>query len=368
MQLLQQGTGGRAVHVDHRGRLGDVRGHGLMLSTAPGERSGAVTLPGVSHDPDRAHLFHGLSRAVRRPWRLNEATRLSIDSLAQRYGADRGLSHQTAGATPPATWFLETVVPAKSHSFLQRGAGGRRRGRALLRGAGDSRQARPADGGLDGGALRAASGGRARLWHRLPVPAGRRQGWPPAAARWRRPAASLSSRSTRGSTSASSLRSPMTIGEPLARLFTDEFIAWLDRLPWRPTGAEVMRFELRNGGLCVYAKPKARSATALDAFGGRAAVSPLGSSRRRATRLEPDLGAHHHRAVGRQAEVGDRAGGVACHGDEQRLAPAAHARGVGRRDRDLGDEVGGVLEVEVALSSPRLRAWASAAGMSVASW
>jgi hypothetical protein len=55
------------------------------------------------------------------------------------------------------------------------------------------------------------------------------------------------------------------------RLFDAEFVAWLDELPWRRTGEELIRFELRNGRLCVYAKPKARTVDALDAFCGRAA-------------------------------------------------------------------------------------------------
>ena len=41
--------------------------------------------------------------------------------------------------------------------------------------------------------------------------------------------------------------------------------------------------------------------------------------------------------------------------DEQLLAPRSHAGELGRRDRDAGDEVGRVLEVEVALEQARLR-------------
>jgi hypothetical protein len=57
----------------------------------------------------------------------------------------------------------------------------------------------------------------------------------------------------------------------LDRLFSAEFIAWINGLPWQATGADVTRFELRNGRLCVYARPKARTAAALDAFAERAA-------------------------------------------------------------------------------------------------
>jgi hypothetical protein len=54
-------------------------------------------------------------------------------------------------------------------------------------------------------------------------------------------------------------------------LFDAGFTDWLSSLPWRKTGEELIRFELRNGRLCVYAKPKARTSQALDAFCERAA-------------------------------------------------------------------------------------------------
>ena len=74
------------------------------------------------------------------------------------------------------------------------------------------------------------------------------------------------------STSACSWPSPTATGRPaLDRLFTPDFNVWLDELPWRRTGEGVTRFELRNGVLCVYAKPKLRTAAALDAFCQRAA-------------------------------------------------------------------------------------------------
>lgn len=57
----------------------------------------------------------------------------------------------------------------------------------------------------------------------------------------------------------------------LDRLFTPDFSTWIEELPWQRTGEEVTRFELRNGALCVYAKPKIRTAAQLDAFCQRAA-------------------------------------------------------------------------------------------------
>src|SRR5947209_10472778 len=67
---------------------------------------------------------------------------------------------------------------------------------------------------------------------------------------------------------------------------------------------------------------------------------------------EWNLRTHREGAVARQSEVLDRAGSVAGHRDEQLLAPALdHGRGC-RSDGDLRDEVGGVLEVEVAFEQP----------------
>jgi subtilase family serine protease len=51
-------------------------------------------------------------------------------------------------------------------------------------------------------------------------------------------------------------------------------------------------------------------------------------------RLDPDLRAHHHGPVGREAEGLDRAGRVAGHGREDELAPPAHLRVGSRGDGD----------------------------------
>jgi hypothetical protein len=225
----------------------------------------------VSDDSDRARLTEGLVRALRRPWRLNEATRLSIDSLAQRYAGARGLSYQPTGETPPATWFLETLMPPKSHSFLR--------------------------GTLSGGAAGVL------FYGERPVRLKRgevMQGWTvalcqlPEATRLVygiacvfRPGAVLRGRLElpvvvpRGLTEIrlgdASLDErflvAVTDGDQPAtdRLFTPGFIAWIDGLPWQRTGDGVIRFELRNGFLCVYAKSKIRTAAALDAFAERAA-------------------------------------------------------------------------------------------------
>jgi hypothetical protein len=213
----------------------------------------------------------GLGRALRRPWRLNQATRLAIDSFAQRYAAARGLSHQPAGETPPATWFLETLVPAQSHSFLHGTLGGGTEGalfygeRAVpvkrgevMEGWTVARYELPDVGRLaygiaclfrPGAILR----GRVQLPMVMPrglteVPLGH---------------ATLDER----------FLVAVTAGDApgVDRLFNPEFTAWMDGLPWQRTGEGVTRFELRDGVLCVYARPKVRTAAGLDAFCERAA-------------------------------------------------------------------------------------------------
>jgi hypothetical protein len=225
----------------------------------------------VSDDPDRAHFLQGLGRALRRPWRLNEATRLSLDALAQRYAAERGLGHQPAGETPPATWFLETVVPAKSHSFLRGALGGGVEGVLFY-----AERAIPVKRG------QVMEGWTVALYQ-VPQAAMLAYGIaclfrPPGVAwRGRRPlAVEAPPRLTEVALDATlDERFLVAVAdddrEALARLFTAGFITWFDGLPWQPTGAEVTRFELRNGLLCVYTKPKARTAAALDAFAGRSA-------------------------------------------------------------------------------------------------
>jgi hypothetical protein len=225
----------------------------------------------VSDDPDRARFAQGLGRALRRPWRLNQATRLAIDSLAQRYGAARGLSHQPAGETPPATWFLETLVAAKSHSFLRGTLGG---GPAALLFYGE-REVRVKRGEVMEGwtvalyqlpeAARLAYG-IACLFRPGAVMGGRLQ-LPVVVPR------GLTEIPLGDATLDERFLVAVSDGDQPAvdRLFTTDFIAWIDELPWQRTGDGVTRFELRNGALCVYAKPKARTAAALDAFCGRAA-------------------------------------------------------------------------------------------------
>jgi hypothetical protein len=225
----------------------------------------------VSDDPDRARLIEGLGRALHRPWRLNEATRLSLDSLAQRYAAERGLDHRPAGETPPATWFLETVQPAKSHSFLRGALGGGVEGVLFY-----AERAIPVKRGqlMDGWTV---------ALYQVPQAATLAYGIaclfrPRAGSGSRRPLAVEAPRGLTEVALDATLDERFLVAvtdddrQPIARLFTPAFIAWLNGLPWQATGAQVTRFELRGGRLCVYAKPKARTAAALDVFGGRAAL------------------------------------------------------------------------------------------------
>jgi hypothetical protein len=225
----------------------------------------------VSDDPDRARFTQGLARALRRPWRLNQATRLSIDSFAQRYGAARGLSYEPLGETPPAAWFLETLLPARSHSFLRGMLGGGPTG-VLFYG---ERAVRVKRGEVMEGwtvalyrlsdAARLAYG-IACLFRPGPLLRGRLQ-LPVAVPR------GLTENPLGDTTLDERFLVAVTDGDQPAvdRLFTPAFIAWIGELPWQRTGHGVTRFELRNGVLCVYVKRKVRTAAALDAFSERAA-------------------------------------------------------------------------------------------------
>jgi hypothetical protein len=57
---------------------------------------------------DRARVGQGLGRALRRPWKLTQAARLSIDAFAERYAQRRGLgagcTERLRGPTADSPW------------------------------------------------------------------------------------------------------------------------------------------------------------------------------------------------------------------------------------------------------------------------
>lgn len=224
---------------------------------------------------DHARLVQGMGRALRRPWTLSQSARFSIDAFVQRYAAARGLDYEATGTTPSATWFLETVVPEKSHGFVSG----------------------PLAGGPDGTLLYAEKAVRTKRRG-----AGVMQGWTVALYQlpqsrelayglawvWRRPESvwggrvKLASALPRDTTEfdvgdatlderhLTAIRSEAD-APAIGRLFTPEFVAWLTELPWQKTGEGVIRFELRNGTLCVYVRDKLTTAATLDVFCERSA-------------------------------------------------------------------------------------------------
>jgi hypothetical protein len=221
---------------------------------------------------DHARLSDGFKGALRRPWKLTDAMRMSVDAFAERYAQSRGLTYEITADTPRDTWFLGVVWAKRSHSFM--------RGRLA--------------GGADGLLLypeKLVRGGRAAV----------REGW--TAARYEIPAAhdlaqgiacvprqgpiwggrvKLVSALPRGLTVVAvgdagfdGTYEVGVVGErdraAVQALFTAEFTAWMCELPFGKLGEQSTRFELRAGALCVYTKGTLRTAQTLDAFCGRAA-------------------------------------------------------------------------------------------------
>jgi hypothetical protein len=222
---------------------------------------------------DRVRPRDGLRPLLRRPWRMAESRRLALDAFVARYAHARGLSFAATGRTPPATWFLETVVPDKSHGFLSgelgEGVSGElfyaerevpSRRTSLMQGWTVARVA------LEGATELAY--GIACVWRR-----------PETVWRGRVKLPSALPRDTTevviGDETLDGQRLTAVSSHAdvpaLPRLFTDAFVAWLNEMPWDRTGAGVIRFELRGGVVCVYARGKAASTAELDRFRARAA-------------------------------------------------------------------------------------------------
>lgn len=242
-------------------------------SSLPGDVRGRPGDDRTHLADDRARLRDGLGRLVSRPWQMAEARRLALDAFAARYADGRGLAFAPTGHTPPATWFLETVVPDKSHAFVagelgedvtgelfyaEREVPSRRT--SLMQGWTVARI------GLDG--VTRLAYGIACVWRRPDAVWGGRV---KLASALPRDAHEVSV----GDETLDAQRLTAVSSEAdvpaLARLFTDEFVAWLNAMPYDRTGAGVVRFELRGGVVCVYVRGKAGSATELDRFRGQAA-------------------------------------------------------------------------------------------------
>jgi hypothetical protein len=67
---------------------------------------------------DHARLSDGFKGALRRPWKLTDAMRMSVDAFAERYAQSRGLTYEITADTPRDTWFLGVVWAKRSHSFM----------------------------------------------------------------------------------------------------------------------------------------------------------------------------------------------------------------------------------------------------------
>lgn len=223
-------------------------------------------------DKDRARLVQGLGRALRQPWKLNQAARFSIDAFAQRYAAGRGLAYDAWGETPPATWFLETLVPGRSHSYVSGSLGGGAAGVLFYA----EKPVRATGKVMQGWTValyelpeaRQLAYGLAWVWRRPESVWGGRiklaSALPRDMIEFGVGDVVLDERHLTAISTASD-------GAALGKLFTPEFVAWLKQLPWQKTGDEVIRFELRNGALCVYVRDKRKTDETLALFCERSA-------------------------------------------------------------------------------------------------
>ena len=204
---------------------------------------------------DHARRSEGLKRALRRPWKLTDAARMSADAFAERYAHSRGLSYEITAGTPRGTWFLGAVWAKRSHSFL--------RGRLA--------------GGADGLLFypeKLVGGGRVAV----------REGW--TAARYEVPTArelaqgiacvprlgpiwggrvKLVSAIPPGlavtTTGDAGFDGTYEVGVAsdhdragVSALFDADFTAWMRGLPFGKLGEQSTRIELCAGVLCVYTK------------------------------------------------------------------------------------------------------------------
>ncbi len=221
---------------------------------------------------DQARLGEGLSQALRHPWKLTDAMRMSVDAFAERYALSRQLTYELTGETPGDLWFLTTIYPKRSHSFMRGRLGGGAQGllwyaeKVLRSGRGTSRESWTVARYDIPSATRLAAG-IACVPRQNPLRGGRLK---------------LVSVLPRGLIS-------VTVGDAqfdqtyeigivsdrdrpgVQALFTADFTAWMCELPVGKLGADATRFEMHADALCVYTKGAQRTTQTLDAFCQRAA-------------------------------------------------------------------------------------------------
>jgi hypothetical protein len=217
-----------------------------------------------------AQLSEGLGRALRQPWQLTDAHRMSVAAFAERYAASRRLGYSATGETPGSPWFLASLDPRRSHSFLT---------------------GRP------------ASGPPGRIWYAERIVhtprGGIREPW--TVARYDiggvPPTAGLACVVHRtGQVLGGQLHfvsllpgglAVVATGDPdidrrfevgvtgdsglAGRVFTAGFTTWLRELPYGKLGKDATCFQLRRGALCVGTKGALHTSEDLDAFCERAA-------------------------------------------------------------------------------------------------
>jgi len=221
---------------------------------------------------DHARRSEGLKRALRRPWKLTDAARMSADAFAERYAHSRGLSYEITAGTPRGTWFLGAVWAKRSHSFL----------RGRLAGGADGLLFYPEK--LVGGGRVAVREGWTAACYEIPAARELAQGIacvPRLGPIWGGRVKLVSAIppglavTTTGDTGFDGTYEVGVASDHdragVSALFDADFTAWMRGLPFGKLGEQSTRIELCAGVLCVYTKGMLTTAEELDAFCQRAA-------------------------------------------------------------------------------------------------
>ena len=227
---------------------------------------------GGAHAEDGASLRDGISRALRRPWKMGEASRLSLDAFAERYASSRGLGYDAEGATPTNTWLLSSLRASKSHSLMRGALAGGASGLLFY----GEHAAHTSRGYLMEGRTVAVyeltnagdlGGGLACVPRYGPLLGGhvkRVSAVPDGLAPVMVGDASFQERYEVGAAG--------TLDPESARLlFTPDFVEWMNSLAVDGSADEYTRFEILGGALCVYAMASLKTSQLLDAFCANAA-------------------------------------------------------------------------------------------------